>query len=644
MKYEFKMTDAIRFITERGIPYKQKGSELTLKSCPYCHGGSNNDQWTFAINTTSGAFNCMRGSCGVKGNMLTLVKDFDFQLSDKVVTEWITRSNPPKTIRIRDKKQFDNPVNDLIADFLKSRGISKEIGSRYHLKPAKGKPDNIIVLPFLSPDGNNVQYTKYRDIEYSKSKGTPKEWPTEKGMTPILFGMDQCSADKYGDSIIITEGQMDTLAIAEALEQLHAERRNICSVPMGKNGFTWIPYCWGFLSQFKKIVLFSDYENGALTMAEEFAKRWPDKLYLVQPEDYHGQKDANDILIHAGAKAILEAINNAKQPRNGMVVYHSEISSIPEAPEFISTGIRGLDDLLNGGIPFGGVTIISGKAGEGKTTFAEQIIANAVTSVDGYYRAFIYSEEMSTRQILNAVYRQIAGKDHVQTSEYNRSNGVTSEIVEADQAAVGKIRKYIHPEQLVLYDSDRFIDADNEDETDDLLTTIEHEIIARGIRVVLIDSLMTAIARSGASGFDKYDQQTRFVNRCRHIAKKHNVALILIAHEKKGAITDGDSISGASEIRNLASVVLFYKIPTEKDRESNMLDIGGAVKAPERLIVIDKNRPGEGNTGTIPTVYDRKSKRIYSELDELNREYIPFDDDIFREISSADQQLENPFE
>ena len=80
--YEFQPEDAERFASFIGITARRNGDELKFKICPYCK--SRKDKGTFAINLKTGAFNCKRASCGAKGNMLTLAKDFDFSLGRDV--------------------------------------------------------------------------------------------------------------------------------------------------------------------------------------------------------------------------------------------------------------------------------------------------------------------------------------------------------------------------------------------------------------------------------------------------------------------------------------------------------------------------------------------------------------------------------
>ena len=74
--YEFKEADALEFARASGIQTKKRGDELQFIRCPYCNGGRNGDKGTFSINLTNGQFKCLRSSCSVSGNMLTLAAEF----------------------------------------------------------------------------------------------------------------------------------------------------------------------------------------------------------------------------------------------------------------------------------------------------------------------------------------------------------------------------------------------------------------------------------------------------------------------------------------------------------------------------------------------------------------------------------------
>ncbi len=46
------------------------------------------------------------------------------------------------------------------------------------------------------------------------------------------------------------------------------------------------------------------------------------------------------------------------------------------APRRAASGVEGLDDIADGGLPRGGITVVFGGAGAGKTLFGAQFLAN----------------------------------------------------------------------------------------------------------------------------------------------------------------------------------------------------------------------------------------------------------------------------
>ena len=72
VQYEFKKEDAFDFASKQRTDTKIIGSELQFTYCPYCHGGQKKDKHSFAINLSTGQFQCLRASCNAKGNFITL--------------------------------------------------------------------------------------------------------------------------------------------------------------------------------------------------------------------------------------------------------------------------------------------------------------------------------------------------------------------------------------------------------------------------------------------------------------------------------------------------------------------------------------------------------------------------------------------
>lgn len=591
--YEFEKEDAYRFAREYGTRTKIHKDELMFFTCPYCKGGAHRDKYTFSINLNTGVFNCLRSSCAVKGNMLTLARDFNFEISEDV-NRYFNQNN--YNSKFRQFKEGHIEIKDKAIKYLKGRGISEKITKQYEIT-TKNDDDNVLVFPFKDPAGN-LKFIKYRNMTYEKGVSAgAKEW-CEADCMPILFGMNHC---EDFTSLVITEGQIDSLTLAEC------GIKNAVSVPTGMNGFTWIPHVWDWLCQFEEIVIFGDCENGYVTLADTLANRFPKKSRIVRIEDYQGYKDANDLYRAKGKDAILNAINNAKPRLSTRVkdmadVKYVDIKTIPA----ISTGMKELDDILDGGFHFGQVILQSGKRGNGKSTVATYFAAEALRQ---NHSVFIYSGELQDYFVKSWIDGQLAGK----TSLYN------SEIDKINEWYRGRLK---------IYDN-TIID---DDEIDDLLEIIEDTVKKTDIRMIIIDNLMTAL--DGCQTNDElYRAQSNFVGKLAKMAKAFELVIILVAHPRKSnAEFDNDSVSGSADITNKVDIVMSY------DRFKDMAD-------DERMMVVSKNRlTGKlalGNNGIL-MFYSNKSRRISTRRGLFDKVFIP-DLDIRTIVSNDDLPDTIPF-
>lgn len=612
--YEFKENDAFEFARHVGIEVKPQSGELFFKTCPYCKPrATKGNIRTFSINLTTGQFKCLRASCGVSGNMVTLSRDFDFSLGNETDEYY----RPKKQYRkLKTPKEPIIPKEPAI-QYLESRGISEKTARKYEIT-TQSKCDNILVFPFYDEQGI-LKFVKYRKTDFDKEKDNNKEW-CEKSCKPILFGMMQCN-DKF-DCIVITEGQLDSLSVAEAGIE------NAVSVPNGAKGFTWIPYCFNWVSRFKEIVVFGDFEKGRITLLDDIQRRFPNRIRHVRSEDYKGCKDANDILQKYGKEAVRHAVENAVMVPVKRVLSLADVESVNiyELPK-LKTGISQLDRTLYGGLPFGMVCIIAGKRGDGKSTLASQIMANAV---EQNYSTFAYSGELPNYLYKSWFDFQIAGGNHI-TENQTQFGNVNRFITTKNQELIDTWYR----EKAYIYDS-RIIDTD---EKDDLLKSVTQAIMQYGIKVVLIDNLMTAMYIDEKPGSDKYDQQGHFVRELTNIAIRYDVLILLVAHRRKNSFTQdaNDEISGSGDITNLAGITLSYDRGSSDEIEKGFMDEG------QRKLITAKNRLfGKIDLRGIVLNYNEKSKRIYGSDDDPNRMFgwEIVDSDGFEQVQKTE---DNPF-
>lgn len=571
--YEFKESDAYDFARHVGIKTYKSGNNLHFTKCPYCKN-TTNDKNTFAIDLSTGRFNCLRASCGAKGNMITLSKDFGYDIG--LASEYYT---PRKRYKKLPNKKPDKVGG--VVSFLEKRGISEQTAKAYRLTADK-KHENVLVFPFYD-ESDELQFIKYRDTTFvkGKSKGN-KEW-CEAKCKPILFGMHLCDAEKCS-TLVITEGQMDSLSIAEA------GIPNAVSVPNGAKGFTWLPYCWDFLCKFKEIIVFGDYENGNITLLEELHDRLSSNVIVKHPrkEAYKDCKDANEILVKYGKEALVAAVNEAVIIENKHIMSLSSVKrkNYSDIDGFRSN-IKALDKIIDK-FYMGQLIILSGERGHGKSTFASQLGINAV--MQGFPTLF-YSGELNDWQFQHWFDLNIAGANFINKIIDSKSDYASYSV---DRESEFKIESW-YKDLAYIYDNSK-VDTDNES----LIDTIEVGIKQYGFRVIFIDNLMTAV--DDDTSVDVYRQQANFAKQLKTLAGRFDVCIFLVAHPKKRSADSwsNDDIAGSSQITNLADTVLVYSKERSDDDESNI----------RKLLVLKNRTTGICNYKGIVLFFEECSKRI----------------------------------
>lgn len=586
MKYEFRQQDAWDLAQYLGIQVKQRGGdELQFLECPYCRGGKNRrDKGSFSINLSTGQCKCLRASCGVQGNMLTLSRDFGFSLGE----EFEEAYRPQRSFRSLPTPAAPIKPKPAAIAYLERRGIHENTAKRYEIT-VQNEHENILVFPFYDDKGV-MQFVKYRKTDFDKTKDKNKEW-CERNTRPILFGMKQCMDFTR---LVITEGQLDSLSVAESGIE------NAVSVPTGAKGFTWVPYCWEWVKQFEKIVVFGDFEKGSMSLLAELNQRFPNVIYRVREEDYRGCKDANEILQKYGPAAVKKAVERAEQLPVKRVKQLSSVEKVDiyKLPK-LKTGVSKLDRILGGGLFFGQVDIIGGKRGDGKSTFASQILVQAR---EQGYKCFAYSGELPDYLFKSWMDFQAAGPDCI-VENYWEDGSVNRFVTNSNSDLLNAW----YQDKCFLYDTSIVDD----DEQEDLIQTIRDAIMQYGVQVILVDNLMTAIDLDAQAGTEKYDRQSIFVKKLARIAMQFQVLILLVAHRRKGSFSGdaNDEISGSADITNLAGVVMSY----DRDKE---------LPANQRRLVVSKSRLiGKLCLDGFVMNYDEKSRRIYGEGDDLYQEF-----------------------
>lgn len=567
MSYLFSRDDAIGFARTLGAETREHGDELFFRYCPKCHGGGSRDKDTFSINLKSGVFKCFRVSCDYHGHFVELARDFDYDLG--LGEKRVYRKLPQKPVVVRDGA----------IQYMAQRGISAEICRRYELT-TRTDNKNILVFPFYDEAGT-LQFVKYRNMKFRKGIDKNKEW-SEADAMPILFGMKQCNGF---DRLIITEGQIDSLSVAECGFD------NAVSVPTGALGFTWLANCWDWITKFQEIVVFGDNEHGKITLADALRSRLTQTIKVVRRKDYLGEKDANDILCKYGREAIKTAVNNAEVPRLENVKDLSTVESIDlNSLQKIKTNIPEIDRII-GGLVMSQVILLTGRRGEGKSTFMSQLVCEALEQGES---VFIYSGELADYHFKRWLDYQLAGTANVQS----RLNLYGDYEYSITKSTLERISSWYRG-RAYIYDNSWM--PDDIGEMESLPETIEKVIRQYGVRMICIDNLMTAM-ETVSDNSQLNLAQSNFVGQLKRIAAKFDVVIILVAHPRKTKDDfSNDDVAGSADITNKADVVMSYQRSKEDDCNSRLQ--------------ITKNRlfgKYAAKEDAIKLMYSEKTKRIFS--------------------------------
>ncbi|MDI6743255.1 MAG: toprim domain-containing protein [Smithella sp.] len=546
--------------------YKTVNGEANPLWCPFCHGGGK-DKHSFFMNLETGRFKCFRSkNCGQEGGFSTLLKHFN-----------IEREQKPEYIRPQAK--ISKPTSK-VEQYLALRKISKTTIDRYKISEKDGN----IAFPYHD-EKNELWLIKYRPAR-KVEKGERKAW-REQGGKDILLGMHLCDTSK---PLIITEGEIDALSVAEA------GIPNATSVPSGASQFAWIDNCWEWLEQFDKIILFGDNDEPGRKMIDTLCKKLgEERCYIATSEC----KDANELLYRHGTDAVRVAIEKAKPvPMEGIIELADVVPKDPLDEPRIKTNIKWLDKAI-GGFGLGELSIWTGKRGEGKSTFLGQMILEAIN--EGV-TCCAYSGELTANRFQDWLHKQAAGDKYLQ-DKIDPQTGKQYYYLERD--IHDRLREWYRG-RMYLYDNT--VRWENTEENT-IIKVFTYAAKRFDCKMFLVDNLMTARIPEGKDS-NYYRRQGNFVGELVHFAKAHNVHVHLVAHPKKGKEEDeNDSVSGSSEITDRADNVFHIKRNTEKKDQVSA------------ILKITKCRDdGSVKNERIGLAFDEKSKRFYLPTDPLAKD------------------------
>lgn len=637
------------------IHLKREGSNYRATTCPICGGG--NHFTIYNDGKSWKAWNCISDGGTVLDYIMAVEK---IELNEAInrlleianlnnfTKEELNNMNTTITKREQVKvKQYNNPINKTeylkdisgkCLDYCKSRGLTDDTINHFNLRQYTNKGYTNIVFPYYeaSIEGyvdNNIIAGKVRKPE-KVEKGNLKYWTLK-----IEGYEDEGSYTDYGcifneqnihslinykynigeklESIIVTEGEFDTMIAYQAGYE------NVVSIPNGVAGAEKVIEARkDFFDKFDRIIVISDADEAGIKMDEAFLNVYGDKACFIDKKLFPANYDINQVYYKAefidktgGAEAIRRIVNSAKIDNDGIesldaTKYYDKLHC-DDNMFYIPTGFPTIDNALNDLQP-GFVSIIAGKEHSGKSTIADKMQLNAMKHGHGVLRV----DGEATQQIVQGrLYRKIIGNDKTKYDvvKKNKKEKLYPKITECIKISEWEKDKNFLIDALEL----------NTDDMDGTFTKIEKYLNSRRIGLLILDNMMTLVPND-----DNYlSNQSKFMEKCCKLARKHNVHVLILAHFKKedrNLNPTSDSIYGSSNIRNKADVILLV--------ERNFND--------ERISTPEGTIPVKGYISLVKNRMDEDG-----ELAFLTKAKNPEEQDIDRRVKLAfDKTTNNVYE
>ena len=298
------------------------------------------------------------------------------------------RKGASEKVYVRPNQVAYQPPATKVIGWFETRGISAQtltdlnVSEGSEFMPQTGKTENTIKFNYLM--GDQLINVKYRDGR--------KNFKLYKGAEKVFYNIN--SIVGY-DSCIITEGEMDVLALHEA------GIKNVISVPNGatlnSNNLDYLDNCIDYFEDKEKVILAVDSDEAGQALQSELVRRLGAEVcYLASFDDC---KDANEYLQKYGKEKLQERITSARPVPLENVTTFKDIED--EVTDFVRNGFKkgfqvGLSNFDEIFSTYTGQFItVTGIPSSGKSDFVDQMVVGYNANY-GWKTAFASPENAPT--------------------------------------------------------------------------------------------------------------------------------------------------------------------------------------------------------------------------------------------------------
>ena len=494
---------------------------------------------------------------------------------------------------INDYKIIREIEKDYQCRGFKEREITKEIAEFYECKVAYDEAGEIDIHYYPYHDGNRLTGYKVRKL--------PKKFWAH-GDIDNLFGQKQFGGG--GKRLVITEGEMDAMAVQQA--SFDKYRRNYPAVSLPKGAASSeedIIANMKWIQSFEEVILFYDQDEKGQNNAKIHSRLiGVDRCKIVTKAP---ENDASKILLEYGGMEVLRCIWDAEEwtPENIMnkedlwkeVETYAAKESIPYPP-----CITQLNSKLKGR-RLGEITTWISGTGAGKSTIVKELV--------------LHTREVTEEPIGLIILEESPGETARKLCAVAMNRNLAEEDITAEE---------MRPTFDYLFKDDQIRILNHHESEGTMLQTMEHMAIM-GCKYIVLDHI-TLLASETSDGRNENAHVDKIMNDMRRMVKQRDVHVDVISQLRKmgdagksfedGVMPTLDDIKGSGSIKQCSFDVIGFarNLNAENDLERNTIHLASL-----------KCRHS-GLTGPVPDVYySYKTSRIVREPPDEYGEPCEFD-------------------
>jgi twinkle protein len=412
------------------------------------------------------------------------------------------RKGASEKIYVRPEEAKINPPTSKIVEWFKTRGISQQtltdcsVGEGPEFMPQTGKSENTIQFNYII--GDELINVKYRDGR--------KNFKLYKGAEKIFYNINSIVGF---DTCIITEGEMDVLALHEA------GITNAISVPNGatlnSNNLDYLDNCIDYFEDKEKVILAVDNDEPGQALQQELIRRLGAEVcFMASFEDC---KDANEYLIKYGKEQLKNKINDARPVPLENVKTFKDIED--EITDFVKNGFKpgyqiGLPNFDNIFSTYTGQFItVTGIPSSGKSDFVDQMVVGYNQRYQ-WKTAFASPENAPTylhaHKLMRKIWQDMPTRNDIHSDKWN---------------------------QIAEHCNDNFFHIDMERYTLESVLRKGAELVKRkGIKCLVIDPF-NKIRDVDCKTEDVNRYTMEYLTKIEMFCKKYDVLVFIVAHPTK---------------------------------------------------------------------------------------------------------------